>query len=144
MITLIYHSVAVNICSAKELNLFLTSIRKQNIRLNVTGILFYHKGNVMQIIEGEHDTINDLFERIKIDNRHTDVVKVNNFKINKRSYPDWSMAFKQLPDKDWVKVKGYLDIKDKQTGLPEPSNKSGYLKVLIDSFMNENEILLKD
>lgn len=138
MITLIYHSVALNICSEKELNLFLTSVRRKNIRLNITGILFYHRGNILQILEGENNTVNELFEKIKIDNRHTDVVKLVDFKITKRSYVDWSMAFKHLSKKDWVEVKGYLNIENEESLLPQYSDKSCYLKVLINSFINEN------
>ena len=141
MITLIYHSVANKICSAEELSLFLTSVRNKNIRLNVTGVLFYHQGNIMQIIEGEYDTIIELFERIKSDHRHSDIVKLVDFPISKRSFSDWSMAFQQLTNQDWVKVTGYLNIEDEQIGLPQQSEKYGYLKVLIDSFILENGIL---
>ena len=141
MITLIYHSVSNNTMSVKELSLFLTSVRNKNIRLNVTGILFYHRGNIMQIIEGEYDTIIELFERIKLDAMHTDIVKLVDFPISKRSYNDWSMAFQQFSDDDWVKVIGYLNIEDEQIGLPQHSEKYSYLKVLIDSFIFENGIL---
>ena len=141
MITLIYHSVATKFCSNDELNLFLTSVRNKNIRLNVTGVLFYHRGNILQIIEGEYDTIIELFERIKFDPRHTDIVKLVDFPISKRSYSNWSMAFQQFSDNDWVKVIGYLNIEDEQIGLPQHSEKYGYLKVFIDSFILENGIL---
>ena len=141
MITLIYHSVANHTYSDEELSLFLSYIKKKNSRLNITGVLFYHRGNILQIIEGEDDTVNTLFEKIKIDNRHINVIKLVHFKITKRSYQNWSMAFKHLTDRDWAKVKGYLNIEDKQIGLPEHSDKSSYLRVIIDSFMNENEIL---
>ena len=141
MITLIYHSVALNICSEEKLNLFLTSVRRKNIRLNITGVLLYHRRNILQIIEGENDTIYELIERIKIDNRHTDVVKLVDFKITKRSYVGWSMAFKQLSKKDWMKVKGYLNIETEESLVPQYSDKSCYLKVLINSFIYENNLI---
>ena len=141
MITLIYHSVAVNTYLTEELNVFLSTIRKKNIQLNITGALFYYNGNILQIVEGECDIVNALFEKIKIDNRHTDVAKLVDFKITERSYQDWSMVFIQLNEKDWVKVEGCLNIEKKQIGLPEHSEKSVYLKVLIDSFINENETI---
>lgn len=119
----------------------LTSIRNKNICLNVTGVLFYHRGHIMQIIEGEYDTIIELFERIKLDERHTNVVKLIDFKITERSYSNWTMAFNQFSESDWVSVNGYIDIEDKQVSLPKNSNKYAYLKVIIDSFMIENNIL---
>ena len=144
MITLIYHSVAINTCSAEELCLILTSVRNKNIRLNVTGVLFYHQGNIMQIIEGEYDTIIELFEKIKLDERHTNVVKLIDFKITERSYSYWTMAFNQFSESDWVSVHGYIDIENKQVDLPENLNKYAYLKVIIDSFITENGILQRE
>lgn len=141
MVRLIYHSKAADSYTAERLNLFLSTIRKKNICLNVTGILLYHRGNVMQIIEGEYDTISALFERIKIDTRHTDVMKIIDYPITNRFYKDWSMSFKELSEKEWVKIKGYLNLEDQQIGLSNYYDKSAYIKVLIDSFMHENEIL---
>lgn len=63
MITLIYHSTWCHNCSTEERILFLTSVRLENIRLNVTGVLLYHEGEIMQIIEGKTDVILQLFEK---------------------------------------------------------------------------------
>lgn len=142
MITLIYNSTTIETCSTIDLPLFLNTIRDDNIRLNITGILLYHDGKLMQILEGEKEIVYEIFEKIKVDKRHTDVTKLIEFNITKRCYFDWSMAFKKLSANDWSAIKGYLNLENKQTGLPGYSTKSTYLKVLIDSFIDENEILL--
>lgn len=138
MITLIYHSTACVPCSTDERILFLQDIRLKNICLNVTGILLYHDRKIMQIFEGEKAVVNDLFERIKKDTRHTDVIKLIDFKIKKRSYGDWSMAFRNLSDKGWLTIEGYLNLDDKQSVLEHATNKTAYLEMIINSFIEED------
>ena len=138
MITLIYTSTSSFNCSAGELALFLNFVRSENIRLNITGILLYHEGEIMQIIEGEKEIIYELFEKIKVDKRHINVIKLNEFKIVKRAYEEWSMSFMQVSINDLVSVKGYLDLTDYESGLPKATDKSTYLRMLINSFKDEN------
>ena len=92
----------------------------------------------MQIIEGKTEEIHQLFEKIKIDKRHTNVVKLIEFKIEERAYEEWSMSFKSVSYNDLQSVKGYLDLNDDQLGMPKATNKSAYLQMLIDSFKDEN------
>ena len=138
MTTLIYDSIWTSTFTPDELELFLTTIRLENSRLNVTGILLYHNGNFIQIIEGENLIIADLFEKIKNDERHNQVIKLVDFKMKDRSYENWSMAFKVISKKDWTTIKEYLSIKYNLLGLKRKSNKSTYLKLLIDLFIDEN------
>ena len=140
MHTLIYHSISQNECSDDELELFLTTIRKKNITLDVTGILLYHDGQIIQILEGEKDTIINLFEEIKIDKRHFGVVELINFKMEDRACRDWSMAFKKASKKDWLKIEGYLNFNSniQQNILMEQTKNRTYLKMLIDSFVDLN------
>lgn len=144
MITLIYDSATYETCSTMDLPLFLSTIRESNMRLNITGMLLYHNGNLMQIIEGEEEAVHAIFEKIKIDKRHFDVSKLIEFKITNRCYSDWTMAFKKLSETNWSTVKGFLNLEDNQIGTPASSSKSTYLKMLIDSFVDENKILNND
>ena len=47
---------------------------KNNTKNNINGELFwnYETGNIIQIIEGEINNINRLFQKIKNNHRHTD------------------------------------------------------------------------
>ena len=141
MTTLIYHSKANDLGSSEELESFLTTIRLENIRLNITGVLLYNEGQIMQIIEGENAAIIELFEKIKIDKRHKDIVKIVDFKMQERCYEDWSMAFKAISNKDWSTVKGYLNIDDNITSLIKNTSKRNYIKMLIATFVNEEIVV---
>ena len=138
MITLIYHSTSTQNSSTEELIEFLSFIRMENISLSVTGILLYHNNEILHIMEGETEVGLPLFEKVKADIRHINVKKLIHFKIKERAYCDWSMAFKQVSGKDMLSVKGYLNIDDNQTGLPQNTEKSGYLLMLINSFKDQH------
>ena len=138
MITLIYHSTSIEDSSTEELINFLSFVRSENISLNVTGILLYHNNEILHIMEGKTDVILPLFEKVKADSRHINVKKLIHFQIKERAYDDWSMAFKQVSGKDMLSINGYLNIEDNQTGLPQNTEKSAYLLMLINSFKDQN------
>ena len=138
MITLIYHSTSTYESSPEDLIEFLNFIRLEKLSLNVTGILLYHNREILHIIEGEIEVILALFEKVRVDTRHTSVKKLIHFKIKERAYSDWSMAFKEVSGKDMLNVKGYLNIDDNKTGLPHTTEKSAYLLMLINSFKDQN------
>ena len=138
MITLIYHSTSTNESSPEDLIGYLNFIRLEKLRLNVTGILLYHNCEILHIIEGETEVILPLFEKVRVDIRHTNVKKLIHFNIKERAYSDWSMSFKQVSGKDMMNVKGYLNIDDNKTGLPHNTEKSAYLLMLINSFKDQN------
>ena len=138
MITLVYHSTSIENSSTEELINFLSFVRSENISLNVTGILLYHNNEILHIMEGKTDVILPLFEKVKADSRHINVKKLIHFQIKERAYGDWSMAFKQVSGKDMLSINGYLNIDDNQTGLPQNTEKSAYLLMLINSFKDQN------
>lgn len=93
MFYLLYVSSAVKDMSNEELIQLLKQSRLNNFRNRVTGMLLYKGGNFMQIIEGEKDIILKLFDTIKNDGRHKDVIKIMTGDIEKNNFRDWSMGF---------------------------------------------------
>jgi|GEM_PF-5549755 len=72
----------LNICS---------SAKRRNPQLNVTGVLFFHKNQFMQIIEGNKEDLDILMGVIEKDKRHKNIQIIFNTKINERSFPEWNM-----------------------------------------------------
>ena len=70
LIHLIYSSVAVSAVSAAELQELLITSRRNNARINVTGMLLYADGAFFQAIEGEEQAVLSLYERLTHDKRH--------------------------------------------------------------------------
>ena len=65
----------------------------KNRLLNVTGALLFHDERWLQVLEGESRAVEDLFDTIRQDPRHENVVHQGTIPITERRFADWSMAF---------------------------------------------------
>jgi hypothetical protein len=71
--------------------LTLNSGRKNNAR-GITGILAYHNGEFVQVLEGESTSLDDLYMKIYADPRHRDVTLLQRREIKHRDFTKWSMS----------------------------------------------------
>lgn len=119
---IVYLSTALPKFSQPDIDRILHFARARNKLRDVTGLLVYGDGNVIQAIEGEPETIDSLFASICRDSRHTNIIKVVDLMIGQRDFPNWRMAFATAPDKksieecvDLIKSKGQLmdELSDK-------------------------------
>ncbi|MBT8472255.1 MAG: BLUF domain-containing protein [Marinicaulis sp.] len=79
--------------------------QKNNRENNITGALLCEGSHFLQLIEGKKAKLDQLFEKIKIDSRHTDITVLINEPTNKRTCPDWSMEAFHLANPDLVNKK---------------------------------------
>lgn len=107
--SLIYISKAVRPMNEDDLMHILKTSRLRNRMLGITGLLLYRDGLFVQVLEGEHKTVDKLFELVVTDSRHTDVIRVYEGRINQRVYGDWSMSFNYVTDSDLLAVPGYTE-----------------------------------
>ena len=140
MHTLIYLSASSSLFSNEEIIDILNTSRANNLQLDITGLLLYHEGSILQILEGEKEVIHALFNKICLDGRHKSIIKLLDNDIKERNFADWSMGFKQISNHDWSELKGYLDI-DSGNELPQIANSgSPQVIALIRSFSNVNQL----
>ncbi|WP_412972232.1 BLUF domain-containing protein [Glaciecola sp. MF2-115] len=103
-----------------QIESILKAATKNNIRLGITGALLYSGGYFCQVIEGEEDCIEELFETIQQDSRHTQVTVLNFETSEKRSFSEWAMAFAGIEDSMRFDLDGIRESKDlnamKKTG----------------------------
>jgi hypothetical protein len=126
---LVYMSRAVRPLSDEDLQLLLGQCRRDNGERHVTGVLFYSHGNIAQLIEGDSEVLEPLFEKISRDGRHSNVVKLVDKPITARSFSDWSMAFHPLEASGFEALEGFL----RPDCLPEtPSTLSIADAMLVD------------
>ncbi len=102
MYQLLYLSTAVNLMTNDELDSLLSEAKKNNHVNNVTGMLVYHDGCFIQILEGEKNEIKSLFNKISHDPRHKSIYLIDERDIDSRSFETWDMAFKILTKNDLV------------------------------------------
>ena len=96
LVSLIYDSSSVTPFSEAELLRLLIGSRAKNTKLSVTGLLLYKQGEFMQVLEGEKQIVEKLFSLIEADPRHRGCTELRWEFIKQRSFPDWSMGFRNL------------------------------------------------
>ena len=67
--------------------------RRNNKKLGVTGALCSSPRGFLQILEGPADTVNELYNRIVRDARHSAVTLLEYAVIPHRDFENWSMAY---------------------------------------------------
>lgn len=113
---LIYVSQAEHPMSADELTAILTKSRDWNHSVGITGLLIYKdwvdekRGNFMQLLEGPKNDVVELFEKIVADPRHHTKLLLEDGPIAERTFPDWSMGFRNVEDDALETVPGYSDL----------------------------------
>jgi|tagenome__1003787_1003787.scaffolds.fasta_scaffold19962015_2 hypothetical protein len=75
-----------------ELGDIFTTARKNNRQLDITGALLTNDGDFAQTLEGDETAVRDLYERIRRDTRHEDVVLLETQTVSDRTFGRWAMA----------------------------------------------------
>jgi hypothetical protein len=107
---LMYVSYALEPFSDEMLESLLTVSRKNNDKYGITGMLLYIDGKFIQVLEGNKEDVNALFDNIRIDKRHKKVNVIIEGTSEKRNFPDWHMSFKSFTSKQFKKISGYHDL----------------------------------
>jgi bifunctional N-acetylglucosamine-1-phosphate-uridyltransferase/glucosamine-1-phosphate-acetyltransferase GlmU-like protein len=89
---IIYISTSVRLFDDSDLKDMLLQSRANNSEAGITGVLLYHRGTFFQVLEGEEEQINAMFEKIKADPRHHNIIKMKSGTMAERNFPDWSMG----------------------------------------------------
>jgi hypothetical protein len=64
-----------------------------NQKYNITGLLIYKNNQFAQVIEGDEDAIERIWNKIQRDTRHKDIQLLSREPITNRSFTKWSMLF---------------------------------------------------
>ena len=131
MYNLVYKSIAKTL-STSQINEILVKSRDFNSKHDITGCLIYHEGVFIQYLEGGAKDVLDLFERIKVDDRHYEVKLLSNGNIYSREFDTWSMAFlsEEIPNEafEYIKLMVSSDDGDEDMSvIPNPTTKKFWL-----------------
>ena len=100
MIRLIYTSYATVPFSTTDLDALLEVSRRNNLRDEITGMLVFHDGNFLQVLEGDEEVVKSAFSRIEADNRHSGIIELDESVVAQRDFTGWSMGFKRMSSSD--------------------------------------------
>jgi len=92
LVRLLYVSKAVNNDANSHTEAILASSRAHNVSNGITGILCYGGGLFLQVIEGGRAQVNELYNALVQDKRHTDVVLLHYEEITQRRFSGWTMG----------------------------------------------------
>ncbi len=115
MLQLIYTSEAKNNFSPSELQNLLLTVRRNNDRDAITGMLLYEDGTFLQVLEGENEVIESTYQRIAADKRHHKIMLIARFEIDHRSFHDWEMGFFDASGGKLLQLPGYSNFLSKKT-----------------------------
>ena len=136
MIQLIYGSTAVKPFTNEQLVELLKKAREKNERLNITGMLLYYDRSFIQVLEGDAEAVDGLFETIKNADRHESVTMFFRRETTAREFPEWEMGFMELSDDDIAKVPGYTEVLNEHTlNAAYFADHPSYAKTFLAAFM---------
>ena len=95
---LTYHSVAKPDITIEDVRNIMEVANKKNKELGITGCLIYHNKFFLQILEGEKEIVQEIFDTIKLDDRNDQVTLLSTDQSENRLFKEWAMAFYQVPD----------------------------------------------
>ncbi len=91
-----YASAATQPFSDEDLVELLTKSRASNAERGVSGLLLYHEGSFLQVLEGDRSIVEALFDKIGEDPRHTDKLLLFRREGVERCFDEWTMGFHHL------------------------------------------------
>lgn len=110
MYYLVYNSYAAIEFGDDKLKKLLIQARDKNLRLGITGMLFYFSNQFIQLIEGDEATVKQLAVEIAEDPRHMHFIVLKEGHTDKRYFPDWSMGFKSVSPANFEDVSNFKDL----------------------------------
>lgn len=110
MLSLVYASSAVRLFNRAELIELLDVSRQANQENGITGMLLYRGGNFIQVIEGENEAVLQLYENIKADPRHSNIILLSQDPILERQFAEWSMGFRNIDQMSRQELEGFSEF----------------------------------
>ncbi|WP_298499446.1 BLUF domain-containing protein [uncultured Algibacter sp.] len=91
--TICYISDSREYESIEDIKKIYLKAKQNNLKRNITGILIYHNGNYLQVLEGIEEHVDMTYEKIRFDTRHKNIIKVINNNIEQRIFEDYNFGF---------------------------------------------------
>lgn len=121
--SLIYSSLADPQTDNDSMQALLRNSRFNNKRQNITGLLLFHKGAFLQVLEGDRRVICNLFEKkLMRDTRHKSVTLFHDEQITTRRFRHWHLAYSDLKEPAPMVSASYTELLKQGRSLFELTN----------------------
>lgn len=98
MVRLVYFSRATRPMSMQDIQNILNVARSNNDNQGICGMLGYERNCFLQVLEGERNSVNELYLQIADDPRHDGVEIISYEYINAPEFGNWQMGFVAASD----------------------------------------------
>lgn len=115
-----YFSTAVESTTEENILDIVEFSRTKNARLNITGVLLYVNGNIVQVLEGDQASVEGLYKSIQADPRHTNVRTVISHPIGQRLFNHWYMGYETLTTQQYEEVQDIITAEPRQETFFDP------------------------
>ena len=95
-----------------DLQAIVSAAKRNNPKLGITGVLFYHNGKFIQVIEGEEPGLRHLMTLLHQDTRHRNITVLIDEPVEKRGFADWNMDSFNLSNQDSLDVTTMEKVRD--------------------------------
>ena len=135
---LIYLSSAVGVLRADELDRILLRSKASNSGAGITGLLLFHEGSFLQMIEGPAAGVTSLMQKIRRDRRHSGIIMLQSGPCAERIFPDSPLHYVAPRNLTAGEKQAFADLRHAVyarpiLGLPMPHTDLG-LAAFLDSF----------
>jgi len=120
LVRLLYASRAAKPLDPEELTHILRKSRHDNPLHGITGVLCNSGELFIQVVEGGRTAVNQLYNRLVVDPRHTDVTLLSYEEIGERRFAGWAMGQVNL-----ARLNAALLLKYSETATLDPYAVSG-------------------
>lgn len=126
LVRLMYASRAAKPLDPEELVQILRQSRTANPKWGVTGVLCSSGELFIQVLEGGRAAVNRLYNKIIVDDRHTEVTLLSYEEIEERRFAGWAMGQVNL-----ARLNPALMLKYSETATLDPYAVSGKAAVAL-------------
>jgi len=95
---IVYMSRAKSAMSDAELDQIRETAMRKNATQDVSGLLIYVAGTFFQILEGPRVQVEEVYDRVYLDQRHHRVRIMHAGPVSERRFGEWSMGFCRLSE----------------------------------------------
>lgn len=108
---------------SEDIKAILNKASTYNTQKGLSGILLYHSGLFLQLLEGEGADVEKLYSKIFKDPRHNNVTALFEIEAKERLFNKWGMAYKEVNELDIQMVNQMLSWTRLIQGSTEIDNK---------------------
>jgi len=136
MYYIVYLSTANWLMGEGELESILEVSRQNNKDNDITGVLIYADGSIIQLLEGEKDIVMSTYRKIHLDPRHSGIIKLKEGVLTERNFPQWSMGFESVSKIN--NLADFAELEGKEIVTSQDYNSKHPAIIILKSFLKNN------